>query len=76
MNSGFKSQVVPSYRLLTEELQTHPERLFTVRGNPKFKAYHHRDVENDRYDLIIVEDDGSKRLQRVRVVEVRVVVAH
>ena len=67
--------VLRAYRLLTEELPARPERLSAVRGNPNFRAYHQRNGENDCYDMVIVEDDGRERLQRVRVVEVRVVVA-
>lgn len=67
--------VIRAYRLLPEELPARPERLSAVRGNPKFRAFHQRNCENDHYDLVIVEDDGGERLQRVRVVEVRIVVA-
>ena len=66
--------VIRAYRLLTEELPVRPERLSPVRGNPAFRAYHQRNGENDCYDMVIVEEDGSERLQRVRVVEVGIVV--
>ena len=67
--------VIRAYRLLPEDLAERPVRLIAVRGNPGFLAEHHRDGLNDRYDLVVVEDDGTEHWQRVRVAELAVLVA-
>lgn len=61
--------VVRGFLLLSEELFLRPADLAPVRGNPQFLACHHRDGQDDYYDLVIVEESGNLRLARVRVVE-------
>ena len=67
--------VIRAYRLLTEDLSERPLHLIAVRGNPGFLADHRRDGLNDHYDLVVVEDDGTERWQRVRIAELAVRVA-
>lgn len=62
------------WRLLQEELAQRPAQLQAVRGNPSFWAQHWRGENEDAYDLVIVEEDGRQRWQRVRLIEVNVVV--
>jgi proteasome lid subunit RPN8/RPN11 len=66
--------VIRGYLLLPQELSARPPTLTPVRGNPRFLARHHRDGQNDYYDLAIVEDDGTELFQRVRILEQDVVV--
>lgn len=66
--------VIRGYLLLTEELSTRPAALAPIRGNPRFLAHHHRDSQNDYYDLAMVEDDGTEHFLRVRVLEQDVIV--
>ncbi len=62
------------WRLLQEELAERPAQLQVVRGNPRLWAQHRRDQDEDVYDLMIVEEDGRERWQRVRVAEVTIVI--
>ena len=66
--------VIRAYRLISDELPARPASLQPVRNNPHFLAHHHRDGQNDRYDLVIVEDDGSEHRMTVKVIEQDIVV--
>ena len=66
--------VIRAYRLTSDELPARPASLQPVRNNPHFLAHHHRDGQNDRYDLVIVEDDGSEHRMMVKVIEQDIVV--
>ena len=63
---------IRGWRLMQEELVERPADLRPVRGNPHFWAQHRRGEHDDVYDLVVVEEDGRERWQRVRVVEVKV----
>ena len=67
--------LIRGWRLIQEELAERPAQLQAVRGNPRFRARHRRGAQEDAYDLLIVEEDGRERWQRVRVVEVAVKVS-
>ncbi len=66
---------IRGWRLLQEELAERPAQLQAVRGNPHFLAQHRRGTHEDIYELVVVEEDGQERWQRVRVVEVEVTVS-
>ncbi len=66
---------IRAWRLLQEDLSERPAGLVPVRGNPRFLAQHQRDGHNDHYLLVIIDDDGSERRQKVRVVEQEIVIA-
>jgi proteasome lid subunit RPN8/RPN11 len=66
---------IRGWRLIQEDLAERPAQLQAVRGNPRFWARHQRGESEDCYDLVIVEEDGRERWQRVRVVEVEVKVS-
>jgi hypothetical protein len=66
--------LIRGWRLIQEDLAERPAQLQAVRGNPSFRAQHRRGESEDAYDLVIVEEDGRERWQRVRVVEVMVLV--
>jgi proteasome lid subunit RPN8/RPN11 len=63
---------IRGWRLIQEDLPHRPAELQPVRGNASFQAQHQRGQQEDAYDLVIVEEDGRERWQRVRVVEVEV----
>ncbi len=64
--------LIRGWRLIQEELAQRPAHLQPVRGNPGFHARHRRGQHEDAYDLVIAEEDGRERWQRVRVIEVKV----
>ncbi|MEI2688170.1 MAG: M67 family metallopeptidase [Anaerolineae bacterium] len=66
--------VLRGWRLIQQELAARPAQLQAVRGNPRFWAQHRPGPHEDAYDLVIVEEDGRQRWQRVRAVEVMVLV--
>jgi len=67
--------LIRGWRLVQEDLAGRPVALQPVRGNPGFLAHHHSDGLNDRYDLVIVEEDGRERWVQVQVIERAIVVA-
>lgn len=64
--------LIRGWRLIQEDLAQRPAQPTAVRGNPRFWAQHRRGQSEDAYDLMLVEEDGRERWQRVRVVEVKV----
>ncbi len=65
---------IRGWRLIQEDLVERPAQAQAVRGNPNFLAHHQRDGKNDRYDLVIADDDGREHRMTVRVLEQEIVV--
>ncbi|HSN77154.1 MAG TPA: M67 family metallopeptidase [Anaerolineae bacterium] len=65
---------IRGWKLIQEDLAERPAQLQAVRGNPNFWAQHQHREHEDAYDLVTVEEGGRERWQRVRVVEVIVLV--
>lgn len=63
-----------AYRLLREDLPQRPSYPLAVRGDTRFLAQHLPGGRAGHYDLVFIEDDGSERWERVRIVELEVVI--